>query len=107
MDKTDRSHLLEVVDSLEPCRVRDREGSVEVGSSGDTPLAREMCAGKEGGSVIRNVVDDVVDNLLREPRVAGLTSDSLRLPDEVLAREPQCITHSFGICSRRRRPIDA
>jgi len=63
---------------------------MEVGSSGDTPCAREVRAGKEGGSVFRNVVDYVIDNFLGKLHVACLAypKNPLHLPVEAFARKP-------------------
>ena len=89
-DKVDYSHALEIPDSLEPREVQNRESSMEVGPSSDTPRAREVRAGEEGWSVVRNVIDNVVDDFLRKPHVAcsAHPEDPLHLPGEVFATEP-------------------
>lgn len=80
-DKVDYLHRLEVVGSVESRRVRDREGSIEVGTGGDVPCAREVRAGEQGGSVLRNVANDGIDEFLRKPHTGSAhAQDPLYLP---------------------------
>ena len=101
-DKVNYSHLLEVVDSLEPREVQNSESAMKVGSSGDTPGTRDVRAGEERGSVVRNVIDDVVDDLLGKAYVALLAhpENSLHLPGEVSAAKPKHARRLLGVYNR-------
>lgn len=89
-DKMDDSHTLEVDGSLKPRTVRNRESSIEMGSSCNTPCTREPRAGEEGRSVFRNVVDDAVDDLLGKTYAAcfAYPDGPLEFPGEMFASEP-------------------
>ena len=103
------SHLLKIADSLEPREVGNREYSMEVDSGGDAPRAGEVRAGEEGGSVFRNVVDDVVDDLLRKAHIScsAYPEDPPHLPCEVFAAKPKHVRRLLGIYSRRGTAFDA
>lgn len=102
-DKVNHSHTLEVVDGLEPRGVQDSERSVEVGSSGDAPCEREVRAGEEGPPVVRDVIEDAVDDLLGKAHTAcfARTEDPLHLPSEAFAAKPQRVKRLLCIYSRR------
>jgi hypothetical protein len=108
-DKMNHSHLLEIVDSLEPREVGNRECSMKVDSSGDTPCAGEVHACEEGRSVFRNVVDDVVDDLLGKAYIScfAYPEDPTHLPCEVFAAKPKHVRRLLGIYSRRGTTFDA
>ena len=74
-----------------------------MGPSRDTPGAGEMSASEEGRAVVRDVVDDVVNKFLGEPRAAYFARppDPPHFPVEALAREPHLVSRLFGICMHR------
>ena len=96
-DKIEHSHVLKVINSPKPRTVRDREGSMEVGPSRDTPCAGEIGAGEEGRTV-RDVVDDIVNEFLGKPRVAYFADPESSFPVEALACKPKRVSRLFGVC---------
>lgn len=69
-------------------------------SSRDTPGAGEIGAGEEGRTVVRDVVDDAINDFLGKPRVGYFARPGgpPRFPVEALAREPQRVGCLLGIC---------
>ena len=99
-DKVDYPHLLKVANDVKPLVVPDREGSMEASSSRDTPCTGEVGASEEGRAVVRNVVDNAVNDLLGKPRVAYFTDpgNPPRVRVEALAPGPRRVGRLFCIC---------
>ena len=65
-EPANKMNYIRILEATETVRFINLKGSKKAGLGSETPCARELCAGEEGVLVIRNVVDDVIDNFSGE-----------------------------------------